>query len=59
METIRDKDGITIAGGQAEMKGKIIRMAHMGFIRKKDIDQGLVALKKALKAYPRKELVKS
>ncbi len=58
-ETIRDKDGITIAGGQAEMKGKIIRMAHMGFIRKKDIDEGLAALKKALKAYPRKELVKS
>ena len=49
VDYLRDKDGITLAGGQAEMKGKIIRIAHMGFIRKKDIDAGLGALKRALK----------
>lgn len=49
LEEMREKEGITLAGGQGEMKGKIIRMAHMGAIRKKDIDRGLTALKKALK----------
>lgn len=50
VDFIREKEGITIAGGQAEMKGKIIRIAHMGFIRKKDIDRGLAAIKRALKS---------
>lgn len=49
LDEIREKEGITLAGGQGEMKGKIIRIAHMGAIRKKDIDRGLAALKKALK----------
>lgn len=49
LETIREKEGITMAGGQGEMKGKIIRIAHMGYIRKPDLDRGLAALKRALK----------
>ena len=49
VEWIREKHGISIAGGQGEMKGRIIRMAHMGFIRKKDLDRGLAALKEGLK----------
>lgn len=48
LEWIREKEGITLAGGQGEMKGKVIRIAHMGYIRKPDIDRGLTALKKAL-----------
>lgn len=49
VEGIRERYGISIAGGQGEMKGKILRIAHMGFIRKKDLDRGLAALGKALK----------
>ena len=49
LDEIREKQGITIAGGQGEMKGKVIRIAHMGAIRKADVDRGLAALKKALK----------
>ena len=49
LDDIREKQGITLAGGQGEMKGKIIRLAHMGYIRKKDIDRGIAALKRALK----------
>lgn len=45
---IREKEGITLAGGQGEMKGEIIRIAHMGFIQKEDIDCGLRALETAL-----------
>jgi aspartate aminotransferase-like enzyme len=52
VEWIREKEGISIAGGQGEMKGRVIRIAHMGFIRKKDIDRGLNALKRALKEHP-------
>ena len=46
---IRDREGISLAGGQGEMKGQIFRIAHMGYIRKKDIDRGLKALKQTLK----------
>jgi len=49
VEWIREKYGISIAGGQGEMRGHILRMAHMGFIRKKDLDRGLSALKEELK----------
>ncbi|MFA5111903.1 MAG: hypothetical protein WC443_10890, partial [Desulfobaccales bacterium] len=31
------KQGIWIAGGQAQAKGKIIRIAHMGFIDTVDL----------------------
>jgi aspartate aminotransferase-like enzyme len=30
-KTMRDKYGITIAGGQAHLKGKIVRVAHCGY----------------------------
>lgn len=50
IESIRRKTGISIAGGQGEMRGQILRIAHMGFIRKKDIDRGLKALKFSLRA---------
>jgi len=49
LDEIREKQGISIAGGQGEMKGKVIRIAHMGAIRKADVDRGLAALKKVLK----------
>jgi len=50
IESIRRKTGISIAGGQGEMRGQVLRIAHMGFIRKKDIDRGLKALKSSLRA---------
>ncbi len=51
LDFIREKEGISLAGGQGEMKGQIIRMAHMGYIRKKDVDRGFAALKSALKVF--------
>lgn len=50
VEWIRTKTGVSIAGGQGEMKSEVIRIAHMGFIRKKDLDRGFLALKQGLKA---------
>ncbi|HVA66960.1 MAG TPA: alanine--glyoxylate aminotransferase family protein [Elusimicrobiota bacterium] len=46
-EILRE-DGISIADGQLALKGKIIRIAHMGHIGKDDLDAGFAALEKRL-----------
>lgn len=48
VKTMRDVYGVTIAGGQAELKGKIFRIAHMGFIEEFDIIVGIACLEKVL-----------
>ncbi len=48
VKTMRDTEGVTIAGGQDEMKGKIIRIAHMGYITEFDIITGISCLEKVL-----------
>ncbi|MDD2680463.1 MAG: alanine--glyoxylate aminotransferase family protein [Candidatus Omnitrophica bacterium] len=48
VKTMRDTYGVTIAGGQAELKGKIFRIAHMGFIEEFDIIVGISCLEKVL-----------
>jgi len=45
---MRDNYGVTIAGGQAELKGKVFRIAHMGFIEEFDIIVGISCLEKVL-----------
>lgn len=49
VKTMRDTYGVTIAGGQSEMKGKILRIAHMGYIAEFDIIIGIACLEKVLK----------
>ncbi len=48
VKSMRDTYGVTIAGGQAELKGKVFRIAHMGFIAEFDIITGLSCLEKVL-----------
>lgn len=48
VKSMRDEMGIAIAGGQAEAKGKIFRIAHMGFISKWDLLATIGALEKTL-----------
>ncbi len=45
---MRDTHGITVAGGQDQIKGKVIRMAHMGALDEYDILTGLACLEKVL-----------
>jgi aspartate aminotransferase-like enzyme len=40
--------GVTVAGGQDTLKGKIIRIAHMGGIKRADIEFALAQIKKTL-----------
>jgi len=49
-----ERDGITVAGGQEALKGKIVRIAHLGFIDRFDVIAALLALADALReeGYP-------
>ncbi len=44
LSTILKDEGISIAGGQLHLKGKICRIAHMAYISKSDVDAGVHAL---------------
>jgi aspartate aminotransferase-like enzyme len=46
---LRKKYQTVIAGGMGGLKGKIVRVAHMGYVNKRDLDQVVVAFKKSLK----------
>lgn len=41
VKRMRTDYGVSIAGGQADMKGKIIRMAHMGYMDRFDVIVGI------------------
>ena len=41
---MRDKYGVTIAGGQDELEGKIFRLSHFGYCDRFDITIGISAL---------------
>jgi len=49
LKTMRDTYGISVAPGQDALKGKIIRMAHMGVIDEYDILTGIACFEKVLK----------
>jgi aspartate aminotransferase-like enzyme len=48
VKTLREKFGITIAGGQSQAKGKIFRIAHLGYFDRFDIITALSALEMSL-----------
>lgn len=48
VKIMRDTYGISVAGGQGSLKGKIIRIAHMGCIDEYDILTGISCLEKVL-----------
>ncbi|MFA5362291.1 MAG: alanine--glyoxylate aminotransferase family protein [Candidatus Omnitrophota bacterium] len=48
VKTMRDTYGVTIAGGQDALKGKLVRIAHMGYIEEFDIIAGISCFEKVL-----------
>ena len=48
VKMLREEFGVSIAGGQGALKGKIIRFAHMGYIGKADILVGFACLEMVL-----------
>jgi aspartate aminotransferase-like enzyme len=53
-KNFEDQYGLIIAGGQSQLKGKIIRIAHIGYFQPLDIIQAISALELVLKGlgYP-------
>ena len=49
VKKMRDEQGITIAGGQAELKGKIFRVAHLGYMDKYDTIGAIAAVETVLR----------
>ena len=48
IKKLRDETGVTIAGGQDELKGKIFRIGHMGYVNEFDIVLAISAVEKIL-----------
>ena len=51
---LRDDMGITLAGGQDHLKGKILRIAHLGYVDTFDIIVALAAIEMALAKFGHK-----
>lgn len=51
VDWLRDVHGVSVAGGQEHLKGKIVRLAHMGYMDHFDLVIGLTALEWALKKF--------
>jgi aspartate aminotransferase-like enzyme len=45
---LKEKYDLIIAGGMGKLKGKIVRVAHMGYVSKSDLDQVIDSFKKSL-----------
>lgn len=48
VKLLSEKHSVTVAGGQAHLKGKVFRIAHMGHITEEDLIVGISALEKVL-----------
>jgi aspartate aminotransferase-like enzyme len=48
IKKLRDETGVTITGGQEELKGKIFRIGHMGYVNDFDIILAISAVEKCL-----------
>jgi serine---pyruvate transaminase len=46
--SMRERSGVTVVGGQGELKGKIVRIGHIGYIDVHDVATALTALELAL-----------
>jgi len=49
LKILREKYGLVMAGGMGDVKEKIVRIAHMGYVNKEDLDEALKAIKNSLK----------
>lgn len=51
VKSLRDEFGVTMAGGQDQWKGKIIRIAHLGYVDTFDTIIAIAAIEMALKKF--------
>ena len=48
VKTLREVKGVTVAGGQGHLKGKIFRIAHMGYCNQYDMIVVVAAVEEVL-----------
>ena len=48
IKLMREKHGITYAGGQGDLSGKIVRIAHLGWMNENDIIVAVSAFERGL-----------
>jgi len=48
VKKLREEYGITIAGGQSQLKGKIFRISHMGYVDEHEMVMTIAALERVL-----------
>ena len=46
--SMREESGVTIIGGQGQLRGKIVRFGHIGYVDVQDVSAALAALERAL-----------
>jgi aspartate aminotransferase-like enzyme len=51
LKSLRDDFGVTLAGGQEHLKGKILRISHMGYVDTFDIITAVSSIEMALKVF--------
>ena len=51
LEYLRDQMGVTLAEGQDQLKGKVIRIAHVGYMGAFDVITAIAALEMALRKF--------
>ncbi|MGH7824225.1 MAG: pyridoxal-phosphate-dependent aminotransferase family protein [Candidatus Binatia bacterium] len=51
LDYLRDRMGITLAEGQDQLKGKVIRIAHVGYMGAFDVITAIAALEMALRKF--------
>lgn len=48
---LREEYGVTVAGGQAQLKGKVFRIAHLGYADTLDVINAMAAVERGLTAF--------
>ncbi len=48
LRILREEHGVVLAGGQAALAGRIVRIGHLGFVDVADVDEVVAALERAL-----------
>lgn len=48
VKVLRDELGVAIAGGQGDIKGRVVRIGHLGFVGEREVLYGLSRFEKAL-----------
>jgi aspartate aminotransferase-like enzyme len=51
LDYLRDKMNITLAEGQDQLKGKVIRIAHVGYMGSFDVITAIAALEMSLRKF--------